>query len=66
MSKLTDPQKYLLEEIEHATQCVGQTYRPAQALVAQGLARWRTGRFNADWLEITEEGREWLQKERQK
>lgn len=50
MSELTPPQRALLNELP--TQCV-QEYRPAQKLVALGLAVWAT----MSRLDITEAGR---------
>lgn len=55
--KLTRPQRALLMEICERAQTISDTYPPAAALVALGLASWRPAKFGNGMLEPTEAGR---------
>lgn len=54
--KLTRPQMELLKDCADCCPCV-DSYRPAQRLVALGLAEWTRGNYGSSYLNITEAGR---------
>ena len=60
---LTPAQWNLLVDVSDETGCFcAHTYRPAKRLVSLGLAEWEDGLPSSDWLNITDAGREVLQR----